>query len=62
MAYRILDASKYQPDIDYGATASDCSGVLLRAGLTYWGAQNMDKDPCFESSWSACWCILLFSS
>ena len=52
MAYRILDASKYQPDIDYGATASDCSGVLLRAGLTYWGAQNMGEDECFEKHYA----------
>ncbi len=52
MALKILDASKYQPDIDYGATASDCSGVLLRAGLTYWGAQNTGKDPCFEKHYA----------
>ena len=52
MALKILDASKYQPDIDYGATASDCSGVLLRAGLTYWGAQNMGEDECFEKHYA----------
>ena len=52
MALKILDASKYQSDIDYGATASDCSGVILRAGLTYWGAQNMGIDPCFEKHYA----------
>ena len=52
MALKILDASKYQSDIDYGATASDCSGVLLRAGLTYWGAQNMGEDECFEKHYA----------
>ena len=48
MAYRILDISKYQPDVDYAKTANDCDGVILRAGLTYWGAQDMGADPCFE--------------
>ena len=48
MAYRILDISKYQPDVDYAKTAKDCDGVILRIGITYWGAQNMGKDPCFE--------------
>ena len=48
MAYRILDISKYQPSVDYAKTAADCDGVILRAGLTYWGAQDMGKDPYFE--------------
>lgn len=52
MAYRILDISKYQPDVDYAKTAQDCDGVILRAGLTYWGAQNMGKDPCFEKHYA----------
>jgi len=52
MAYRILDISKYQPSVDYAKTARDCDGVILRAGLTYWGAQNMGKDPCFEKHYA----------
>ena len=52
MAYRILDISKYQPNVDYAKTAQDCDGVILRAGLTYWGAQNMGKDPCFEKHYA----------
>ena len=46
--YRILDISKYQPNVDYAKTANDCDGVILRVGLTYWGAQDMGADPCFE--------------
>ena len=52
MAYRILDISKYQPNVDYAKTAKDCDGVVLRAGLTYWGAQDMGKDPCFEKHYA----------
>ncbi|MBP1570382.1 MAG: hypothetical protein J6C76_00610, partial [Oscillospiraceae bacterium] len=52
MAYRILDISKYQPTVDYTKTAQDCDGVILRAGLTYWGAQNMGKDTCFEKHYA----------
>ena len=52
MALKILDASKYQPDIDYKATAEDCDGVILRAGITYWGAQNMGVDPYFEKHYA----------
>lgn len=52
MAYRISDISKYHPDVDYAKTAKDCDGVILRAGLTYWGAQNMGKDDCFEKHYN----------
>ena len=48
MTYKILDISKYQPVVDYAKTAQDCDGVILRAGLTYWGAQEMGKDALFE--------------
>ena len=48
MAYKILDISKYQPNVDYAKTAKDVDGVILRIGLTYWGAQEMGADPCFE--------------
>ena len=52
MAYKILDISKYQPIVDYTATAKDIDGVILRVGLTYWGAQNMGKDECFEQHYA----------
>ena len=52
MAYRIVDISKYQPTVDYAKTAQDCDGVVLRAGLTYWGSQEMGKDSCFEKHYS----------
>lgn len=45
---KILDISKYQPNVDYAKTAKAVDGVILRIGLTYWGAQNMGKDECFE--------------
>lgn len=45
---KILDISKYQPEIDYQKTAKEIDGVILRIGLTYWGAQNMGADSCFE--------------
>lgn len=52
MVYRILDISKYQPNVDYAATAKDIDGVILRIGLTYWGAQNMGKDEYFEQHYA----------
>lgn len=52
MTYKILDISKYQPDVDYTSTARDCDGVILRIGLTYWGAQAMGKDECFEQHYA----------
>jgi len=52
MAYKILDISKYQPNVDYAQTAKAVDGVILRIGLTYWGAQNMGKDECFEQHYA----------
>ncbi|MBE6887159.1 MAG: hypothetical protein E7484_01915 [Ruminococcaceae bacterium] len=48
MNLKIIDISRYQPSVDYAQTVQDCDGVILRAGLTYWGAQNMGRDSCFE--------------
>lgn len=52
MALKILDVSKYQPAIDYAATAKDIDGVILRIGITYYGKQNMGKDPYFEQHYA----------
>ena len=52
MAWKILDVSKYQPTIDYKATAKDINGVILRIGITYYGKQNMGKDPYFEQHYA----------
>ena len=52
MAYKILDISYYQPTVEYEKTAADCDGVILRIGLTYWGAQEMGADKCFEKHYA----------
>ncbi|MBE6895016.1 MAG: hypothetical protein E7483_05400 [Ruminococcaceae bacterium] len=52
MVYKILDISKYQPYVEYEKTAKEIDGVILRIGLTYWGAQNMGKDECFEKHYA----------
>ena len=52
MSYKILDISKHQPSVDYAKTAKAVDGVILRIGLTYWGAQNMGKDECFEQHYA----------
>ena len=52
MNYKILDISYYQSNVDYKETAKDVDGVILRIGLTYWGAQNMSKDECFEKHYA----------
>ena len=49
---KVLDVSKYQPTINYAATAKDIDGVILRCGITYWGAQNKDVDSCFEQHYA----------
>lgn len=49
---KVLDVSKYQPTINYAATAKDIDGVILRCGITYWGAQNKDVDSCFEKHYA----------
>lgn len=50
--YKVLDISKYQPNVDYAKVAKVVDGVILRIGLTYWGAQNMAKDECFEKHYA----------
>ena len=52
MTLKILDISKYQPTVDYAKTAKAVDGVILRIGLTYWGAQNMGKDECFDKHYA----------
>lgn len=52
MTLKILDISKYQPNVDYAKTAKAVDGVILRIGLTYWGAQNMGKDECFDKHYA----------
>lgn len=52
MQLKILDVSKYQPNINYGECAKAIDGVILRCGITYWGAQNMGADPCFEKHYN----------
>ena len=52
MAFKILDISYYQPNVEYEKTAKDCDGVILRIGLTYWGVQNMGKDECFDKHYA----------
>lgn len=52
MAFKILDVSYYQPNIDYEKTSAAVDGVILRIGLTYWGVQNMGKDECFEKHYA----------
>lgn len=45
---KIIDISKYQTTVDYQAVKdAGVDGVILRCGLTYWGAQNMGVDPLF---------------
>jgi len=50
--WKILDVSYWQPDIDYAKAAKDVDGVLLRIGITYWGAQNMGKDSSFDKHYA----------
>ena len=52
MTYKILDISKYQPNVNYAETAKDVDGVILRIGLTYWGKQEMGKDETFEKHYA----------
>ena len=45
---KIIDISKYQTTVDYQAVKdAGVDGVIIRCGLTYWGAQNMGIDPLF---------------
>lgn len=50
---KMIDVSKYQPDIDYSKVkTAGIKGAIIRCGLTYWGEQQMDKDPCFEAHYA----------
>ena len=45
---KIIDISKYQTTVDYQAVKdAGVDGVIIRCGITYWGAQNMGIDPLF---------------
>lgn len=45
---KIIDVSKFQTTVDYQAVKdAGVDGVIIRCGLTYWGAQNMGIDPLF---------------
>lgn len=45
---KIIDISKYQTTVDYQAVKdAGVDGVIIRCGITYWGAQNMGVDPLF---------------
>lgn len=46
--YKILDVSYYQPEIFYEKVVKEIDGVILRCGITYWGAQEIATDSCFE--------------
>ena len=50
---KILDVSKFQPNIDYVAVAKQVSGVILRCGFTGWGTENQcNADPYFEKHYN----------
>ncbi len=50
---KILDVSKFQPNIDYAAVAKQVDGVILRCGYTGWGTANeCNKDPYFEQHYA----------
>ncbi len=49
---KVLDISYYQPTVDYAKTAQDIDGVILRIGLTYWGAYNQGKDSSFDAHYA----------
>lgn len=49
---KILDISKYQPNVNYGVVAQNVDGVILRIGITYWGKQEMGIDPVFEKHYA----------
>ena len=52
MSLKILDISKYQPNVDYEKVAKQIDGVILRIGITYWGKQEMGIDPAFEKHYA----------
>ena len=50
---KILDVSKYQPNIDYAQVAKEVDGVILRCGVTGWGTANQcSTDDCFEKHYA----------
>lgn len=50
---KILDVSKYQPNIDYAQVAKQVDGVILRCGVTGWGTANQcNTDDCFEKHYA----------
>ena len=50
---KILDVSEHQPNIDYAAAAKEVDGVILRCGVTHWGAANeCVADECFEQHYA----------
>lgn len=50
---KILDVSKFQPNINYEEVAKQVSGVILRCGFTGWGTANeCQKDPYFEKHYA----------
>ena len=50
---KVIDISKYQPTVDYQAVKdAGVNGVILRCGLTYWGAQNMGADELFSTHYN----------
>lgn len=50
---KILDVSKFQPNIDYVAVAKQVSGVILRCGFTGWGTANeCNVDTTFEKHYA----------
>lgn len=50
---KILDVSKYQPNIDYAQVAKQVDGVILRCGVTGWGTANQcSTDDCFEKHYA----------
>ena len=51
--YKILDISKYQPDVDYGKLKADgIDGVIIRAVST--NTTGLYIDPCFEKHYRNC--------
>ena len=50
---KILDVSKYQPNIDYAQVAKEVDGVILRCGVTGWGTANQcSTDDYFEKHYA----------
>ena len=51
--YKVLDISKYQPDVDYTKLSADgIGGVIIRAVST--NTAGLYIDPCFEKHYAGC--------